>query len=332
MDDSKRVVRWGVMGTAAIARKVSQAIRRTPGAGLVAIASRSSERAAAWAAEHGAQKSYGDYQSLLEDNDLDAIYIPLPPSMHAEWTIRAAEHGKHVLCEKPLALNARQAEEMAAACREHNVQLMDGVMWVHHPRAICMRQLIDDGTLGTVSRLTSGFSCVLPDVPGEIRWQAELGCGALMDLGWYCVRAAMWAFGDLPKRVYSTARYVRDVDVSLSGILWFEENRIASFDCSFDMAWRKWFEVAGNLGTLVCEDFVNPWKPERPRYWVHNTEGNPIEHVSDSLIQEECMIDDFCQAVCSGQPDDRWPREALGNQRVCDALAKSARSGAVVEL
>ena len=332
MDGSERLVRWGVMGTAAIASKVGQAIQRTPGAELVAIASRSSERSTAWAAEHGVPRSYGNYQSLLEDDDLDAIYIPLPPSMHAEWTIHAAEHGKHVLCEKPLALNAQQAEEMTAACHEHNVQLMDGVMWVHHPRTIRMRQLIEDGALGSVSRLTSSFSCVLPDVPGEIRWQAELGCGVLMDLGWYCVRAAMWAFGDLPDRVYSTARYVRDVDVSLSGILWFEDNRIASFDCSFDMVWRKWFEVAGSLGTLVCDDFVSPWKPEHPRYWTHNAEGNSTEHVSDPVIQEECMIDDFCQAVRNGQQNDRWPREALGNQRVCDALAKSARSGAVVKL
>src|SRR4051812_29759424 len=133
-------VRWGIMGTARIADKVAPAIKAAAGSELWSVASRSAERAAIWAGQHGIPKSYGDYQALLDDDQVDAVYLPLPPALHAEWTRRCAQAGKHVLCEKPIAVSATQAEEMAAACREHNVQLMDATMWVHHPRTAEMQQ------------------------------------------------------------------------------------------------------------------------------------------------------------------------------------------------
>ena len=331
MPDKNQIVRWGVMSTARIATKVRKAIQQTEGAKLSAVASRSADRAAAWAKEHGADRSYGDYQALLDDDELDAIYIPLPPSMHAEWTIRAAQHGKHVLCEKPLAMNVAEAEEMAAACREHKVQLMDAVMWVHHPRAADMRRPIEDGRLGKLRRVTSGFTFHWDEVPlTDIRMQRELGGGSLMDLGWYCVRATMWATGALPTRVYGTARYVQDVDMNFSAVMWYDGDIMASFDCGFDVGWRKWFEVAGTHGSLVCDDFVNPWDSENPRYWLHGAEGKLSEHVSAPPIQEQCMIEEFCRIVRSSRIEERWPADSIANQRVCDALASSARTGTVV--
>src|SRR5579872_4291682 len=154
---------------------------------------------------------------MLNDSEIDAVYIPLPPSLHCEWTCRAAEQGKHVLCEKPLAPNLAEAQRMAAACRAANRQLMDGMMWVHHDRTAAMRAIFSSGELGPLKRVTSAFSINAWHLrPDDIRFQRELGGGALGDMGWYCVGAILWAFGDLPQRVFATARFERDVDMNLS--------------------------------------------------------------------------------------------------------------------
>lgn len=333
MNKNERTIHWGILGTARIATKVGAAIRNAEGAELTAIASRNSDRASNWASEHHAERSYASYDELLNDPQLDAIYIPLPPAMHAEWTIKAAEKGKHVLCEKPLALSTSEAEEMAAACLENNVQLMDGVMWVHHPRANDMRKPVSDGRLGKLRRVTSAFTFNWDEIPeGDLRLNRELGGGSMLDLGWYCVRATLWAFDDLPKRVFGTARYYNDVDMNFSGILWYDEERIASFDCGFDSGMRRWLEVSGTQGSLVCDDFTKAWDEEKPRFWLNDTLGKSTEQISASSIQEVCMIEDMCQIIRSGSLNERWPREAINTQRVCDALDQAARSGQWVDI
>ncbi|MCH8830804.1 MAG: Gfo/Idh/MocA family oxidoreductase, partial [Planctomycetes bacterium] len=214
-NDSDRTIRWGILGTARIATKVSEAIVNAANAELTAIASRDLARAEKWRSEHGALRSYGSYRELIDDPDIDVVYIPLPPSLHAEWTIAAAEWGKHVLCEKPAALNSQEVVEMTAACREHNVQFMDGVMWVHHPRAEEMRQTLRKGNLGRLRRFTSAFSFHWETIPeGDLRLSRDLGGGALLDLGWYCIRATLWAFQQMPQRVYGTSQWYGDVDMT----------------------------------------------------------------------------------------------------------------------
>lgn len=353
MTDSRTTspVRWGIIATARIARKVAVAIHDTPGAELTSVASRSAERAASWANEHGAQRSCGSYEELLDDESIDAVYIPLPPSMHAEWTIKAAQAGKHVLCEKPLASNASKAREMIAACQDANVQLMDATMWVHHPRAADMRRELSN--LGDLRRVTCAFSIplerYLPNNPShlapseathslqesaewELRLRPDLGGGALGDLGWYCVRAILWAFEDLPLKVQASARWFNGVDLNLSATLWFSGDRVASFDCGYDMSVRKWFEVTGTKQSLVCDDFVGPNDPARMRFWTHAPPNPSVEHQSDAPSQEQCMVECFCDHVRSGKPDDSWPAISLANQRVCDAILESARSGKSVGL
>jgi len=332
-DTNQKIVRWGILGTARIAAKVGPAIRLAQATSLSSIASRDAQRAADWATQHGVERSCGSYQELLEDPDIDAVYIPLPPSMHHEWTLRAAEHGKHVLCEKPLAMSSSEANEMAAACREHRVQLMDGVMWLHHPRTADMHRPITEGTLGQLRRITSSFTFCWDELPkNEFRLLREFGGGSLFDLGWYCVGASLWAFGELPQRVYGTARYRNDVDMSFSGIMWFDGDRMASFDSGFDTGLRKWFEVAGTKASLVCDDFTKPHEATKPRFWMHGREGQVSEHFSEPRIQEVSMIEDFSNIVRSGQLDDRWFDCTLATQRVCEALDQSARSEKVVEL
>lgn len=327
-----RPLRFGVLGTGRITRRVGPAIARTAGAELSAVASRNATRAAAWAAEHGSPRSYGSYAELLDDPDLDALYIALPPTLHREWTIRAAERGLHILCEKPLATTLADAAEMAAACRQHEVQLVDGVMWVHTPRAAMMRSILDDGTLGPLRRVTSAFSFPADWGPNEIRYNPDLGGGSLLDLGWYCIGVTLWAFGALPSSVTGWAALEGGVDRSFSAMLHFEGGQVASFDCGFQTATRRWFEVAGRNGSLVCDDFTRPWTPEKARFWVHGDFGKATEHRSDPVIQDECLVAAFCHLATSGQADHSWADFAVNVQRVCEALLTSSCRGSSVTL
>ncbi len=344
-----RPIRWGILGTARIASKVGRAIHEARGARVAAVASRDPARAKSWIADHtvgrppvnaiqpylptgAAVTPYGSYLDLLRDANIDAVYIPLPPSLHCEWTCRAAEQGKHVLCEKPLALNFAEAERMAAACRSASCQLMDGVMWVHHDRTRAMHNELSSGTLGRLRRITSAFTFnAVESGTRDIRFQRELGGGGLGDVGWYCLRATLWAFGDLPERVWATARYQHDVDVNLSATLWFSGERMASFECGLDTTFRKWFEIAGTAGSLVCDDFVNPWDLMKARYWVHD-KGKSVQHDFPGCVQEVVMIENFCDAIRSGTLNTPWPQATLDTQRVCDAIADAARTGQIVEL
>lgn len=333
MTDEQRLIHWGVLGTARIAEKVGAAIRAADAAELTLIASRSAERAAAWANEHQAVRSVGSYEALLDDPEIDAVYIPLPPSMHREWTVRAAEAGKHVLCEKPLAATTADAEEMAAACREHGVQLMDGVMWVHHPRAAAIQDVLDSGELGRLRRVTSAFTFNWPEIPtGEFRLERGMGGGSLLDLGWYCVGATIRCFGGLPERVYGSARFRREVDMNFSGLMWYDRERTGAFDCGFETSMRRWLEVAGDEGSLVCDDFTRPYDAEKPRFWRHGQSGKTGECIVPGPIQEVAMIERFCNIVRSGDLEDHWPQTAVDVQRVCEALDRSAREERVVEL
>lgn len=330
--ETKSPVRWGILSTANIATKVARAIHLAENADLVAVASRTEERAATWAQEHNIPTAYGTYDALLTDASLDAIYIPLPPSLHAEWTIKAAEHGKHVLCEKPLAANADEAVAMADACRQNGVQLMDGVMWVHHERTAVMKQKLSDGTLGRLRRVTAAFTFNWDTIPtGNIRAMKEFAGGSLGDLGYYCIRAILWAFGQMPTQVFATARYEVGVDFNLAGILWFDDERIATLDCGFDTALRKWFEVAGTRASVVCDDFTVPVSEDSARFWVHGPEGNERNTV-DGCIQEVKMIERFSRIVQSGNLEAHWSDMAVDTTRICDALLESHRRGEVVKL
>jgi predicted dehydrogenase len=329
----KPVLRFGILGTARIAEKVAAAIHAADGASLDVIGSRDADRAREWAQGHQVPRSVGDYRRVIDDPEIDAVYIPLPNSMHHAWTLAAAEAGKHVLCEKPLGIDAQQARDMAAACREHQVQLMDGVMWVHHPRTIAMKEQITSGTLGELRRVTSAFTFRFDEIPDyDIRLDPDTGGGSLGDLGWYCCRATLWAFDDLPTRVFATARMFRDVDMNLSALLWYDNQRMASFDCGFDTELRKWFEVAGTRSSLVCDDFLSPWDVNQPRFWVHNRNGLQGKHLAPTPIQEVVMIENFAQAVVSGKIREDWIDDAVATQTMCDALARSARIEQVVEL
>ena len=326
MTMNANAVKFAILGTARIANKVGEAIRCAHGAELELITSRQLSAAQSWQAEHGANEAALGYQAALDRPDIQVVYIPLPPSMHKEWTIKAAEAGKHVLCEKPPAMNAGDVAEMLAACKANGVQFMDGTMWSHTARAHDMKEILNSGQLGKLRRVVSAFSIQMPDTPEQHRYVPELGGGALYDIGWYCVRAALWAFNSIPTHVYASATYHRGVDNNATAIMWFSENRIATFDCGYDLTRRKWMEVVGESGSLVCDDFLSPWDVEKQRFWTHDAQGIATVHQSRSVVQETAMVEAMVEIVQSQCLNEYWPAISLDNQRVVDALMLSART------
>lgn len=324
-------VRWGILGTARIASKVKRGIDLAAGAKALAIASRDLAKAQAWATKHTLPRAYGSYAELLRDPEIDAVYIPLPPTMHREWVQAAAEHGKHILCEKPLAKDTADAIAMSDLCRRYSVQLMDGVMWVHHARTPAMHA--DLSQLGRLRRVTAAFSFCWDVIPeADIRLNPELAGGCLGDLGYYCARATYWAFADVPTQVFATARYYQDCEMNLSAMLWFSDERMASFDCAFDTQMRQWLEVAGTGGSLVCDDFVLPWSEQKARWWLHDGRGKSQERAVLDCVQEARMIENFSEAVRTGETNPQWSNDAIITMRICDALAESARRNKPVDL
>lgn len=295
---------------------------------MVGIASRDKKKAAEFASRFQIPRSYDSYEAALDDSEIDAVYIPLPPSMHPEWTIRAAEAGKHILCEKPLARNVGEVDQMIAACRRNEVVLLDGVMWYHTPRAETIRSIVSSGALGELRQCTSVFTFRWDTMPMDnLRMHRQLGGGSLLDLGWYCVGATLLLFGELPQRVTAHAQWCNEVDTRLNAFLWFSENRVATIECGFDTVRRRWFELAGSESALVCDDFTRPWKPEKPRFWIHDSDGVSTEHVCPSKAQEECMVEAFAAMVRDGRTEHEWIKLSRDTQLVCDALDRSARSG-----
>jgi D-xylose 1-dehydrogenase (NADP+, D-xylono-1,5-lactone-forming) len=317
-------IRWGILGVAKINERLLPAFAKAANADLRAIASRSPEKAKAAAAAARIPVAHGSYEALVDDPTIDAVYIPLPNTLHAEWTRKAAERGKHVLCEKPLTPNAAEAIELAAFCRSKGVQLMEGFMWPHHPRTARLRQFLDTGNIGNVLRVTAAFTFpLLPLSPDNIRLQPGLAGGSLLDVGCYPIYGIRWAIGADPVRVYALAKYLHGVDVEMNGLLWFPDGRTAAFDCGFTMPLRGWMEITGSEGVIRVPEMWLP--PPRATFEIHR-DGRPVEAVTmneaDQIVH---MIENFGKAVLQKQPVQAPAEEAVRTLRVLDALTRSAR-------
>jgi predicted dehydrogenase len=331
--DMTQPIRIGILGTARIARTVVPHMIASEHTEVVAVASRTMDKARQFANDFGIETAYEAYDTLLSAADVDAVYIPLPPSMHCEWTVRAASAGMHVLCEKPLAINSSQAQQMIDAAIRHQIVLLDAVMWYHTARAAAMRDIVLNGQLGDVRQVTSAFT-----FPGHVlaednlRFSASLGGGSLLDIGWYCVGMSLWMLQRLPERVFATAQWRNGIDFRMNGLLWFPENQMASFESGFDAVRRRWMEIAGTDAAVVCDDFTKPWNADNPRFWIHKADGTSVEKVVPHPPIERCLVDAFCQLIRSGNTEHDWLTLSLQTQQVCDALLRSAQSGVVESL
>ena len=360
---SQPLCRWGILGTANIARKNWQAIRNAENATLTAVASRDRGRAQTFidvCQSHvqftPAPAACGSYEELLGRKDVDAVYIPLPTGIRKEWVIRAAEAGKHVLCEKPCGVTGADVRAMLDACKENRVQFMDGVMFMHSARLPLLRQVLDDQqSVGTVRRIASQFSFLAPDefFTQNIRASGNLEpLGCLGDLGWYNVRFTLCMMKDqLPERVSGRmlAQQARadggpPVPTEFSAELLFPGGASASLYCSFRAENQQWANVSGTKGYLHVSDFVLPFfgseagfSATTPAFQVRGCDFNMADHTRRFAVheysnstpdsQETNMIRTFSQIVTSGKLEPHWGDIALKTQQVLDACLHSAHEG-----
>jgi predicted dehydrogenase len=323
-------LRWGILSTAQIARtKVIPGLRQAARCSVVAIASRDEGRAATVAADLGIPRAHGSYEALLADPEVDAVYIPLPNHLHAEWTIAAARAGKHVLCEKPLALTAADAGRMAAVCRTEGVYLMEAFMYRLHPSWVAVRELVAAGRIGRLVAIDSWFS-FFNDDPSNIRNKREVGGGALFDIGCYCVNLSRMLFGTEPLEI--DAWLDRDpatgVDVVTSAILGFESG-VATFTCSTRAEPDQRVHIYGTKGRIsVGIPFNIP--PDRPtEVWLTAGGNPPVAPATETLrfdAADPYAVEGerFAAAVLDGLPVPTPPEDAVANLRAIERIFKAA--------
>ncbi len=320
-------LRWGILSTANIGMaKVTPAIQQAQNSEVVAIASRDADRAAAAAASLGIPNAHASYEALLADDEVDAVYIPLPNDLHAPWTIAAAEAGKHVLCEKPLAMSAAQADEMVRACEEAGVLLAEAFMYRHHPTWVEAASLVADGAIGQLQAVQSWFS-YFNDDPTNIRNRVANGGGAVMDIGCYCIHSARLLFGEEPASVQAVVRRDPDmgIDVVTSAVLDFPGGGQATFTCSTRTEPDQRVHIVGTAGRIDIEIPFNI-PPDRETRIHVTAGGNPPVAPGTRTVtfpardQYTVQAELFAQAVLDGTDAPVAPADAVANMRVIEQV------------
>ena len=312
-------VRVGFLSTARINGLVLEGARLTDRVEVVAVASRELEKAQAHAAELGIPRARGSYQELLEDPEIDAVYISLPNSLHVEWSIRALDAGKHVLCEKPLTRRPEEAEQAFDAAERNGRILMEAFMWRHHPQTKRLQDLVDEGAIGELRLVRAAFSFVLTRL-GDVRMRPELDGGALMDVGCYCVSGARLLAGE-PERC--TAEQVvapTGVDVRFAGTLRFPGDVVGHFDCAFDLPGRAGLEVVGSEGTLFVPD---PWHARQPL--IELRRDDEVERIEPQPANRyQLQMENFADAIRGVAAPLLGREDAVGQARAIAMLYEAA--------
>lgn len=322
-------VRWGVIGTGKIGReKTIPAMQSGELCDIRAIASRELATARAAAAPLGIPQSYGSYEALLADPDIDAVYIALPNHLHVPWAIKALEAGKHVLCEKPIGLNAREAEDLLGASRQHpRLKIMEAFMYRQHPQWLEAVRLVLDGQIGTLRTVQSFFSYHNVD-PTNVRNQRAIGGGGLMDIGCYNVSLSRYLFNAEPSRVFGIAERdpVFGTDTLTSGILAFASGH-ASFTCSTQLCPYQRVHIFGTDGRIELEIPFNA-PPDAPHRMWHQRGTTTTETVVGPHDQYQIQGDLFSRAILEDTPVPTPLSDAVDNMRVIDRVFRSAETGA----
>jgi len=303
---------------------VLPAIQRSNNGELLAVASRDADKARAFASELGIPRAYASYEQLLADPEIEAVYIPLPNNMHREWAIKAAEAGKHILCEKPLALNAAECAEMDAAARANGVLLLEAFMYRFHPQTDRVIELIRQGAIGELRLIHAAFTFRLTN-PANIRLQADLGGGSLMDVGCYCVNVSRTLFGAEPIEAQAFASWsASGVDEQMTGSLRFEGG-YAQFDSALTLARRESYQLVGQDGVIEVPVAFLPGHGDTTLR-IRDAAGERSETIAGA-DEYQLMVEHFAACV-RGQAALRYtPAEAAANMRTIEALYRSARNG-----
>jgi predicted dehydrogenase len=318
-------VRWGILSTANIGMsKVIPAIQRASNCEVVAIASRSADTAAEAAAALGIPASYGTYDELLASDDIDAVYIPLPNNLHAEWVSKAAAAGKDILCEKPLAMSSVEAESMVDECRAAGVRLQEAFMYRHHPSWVEVVRIVRSGQIGQLQAVQSWFS-YFNDDPTNIRNRTENGGGAMMDIGCYNIHVPRLLFGEEPSNVVSAVRRdpVMGVDVLSSAVLSFPGGGQSSFTCSIRSEPYQRVHVFGTTGRIEVEIPFNIPPDVETRIFVTRDELSETESATISfppLDQYTAQAEGFAAAILAGDDVPVPATDAVANMKVLEAV------------
>jgi xylose dehydrogenase (NAD/NADP) len=320
-------VKWGIISTAHINRLFLDGARQADGVELLAVASREHPRAEAYAREQGIERAHVSYEALLADPEVEAVYIPLPNSLHVEWTVRALEAGKHVLCEKPLSRRTAEAERAFDVAEREGRVLMEAFMFRHHPQTRRLTALIGQGAVGRVRMIRAAFGFV-SQREADVRLQAALEGGALMDVGCYCVSAARLIAGE-PERVSAEQALGGDgVDVAFAATMRHRDEIISHFDAGLALDSRDLLEVVGDGGSLLLED---PWHCRTPMIQLRRdgeTERIEIERANSYRLEAE----NFSAAVRGAAKPLLDRADATGQARTIEALYRAAGEGSSVAL
>ncbi|WP_332630830.1 Gfo/Idh/MocA family protein [Halalkalibacter flavus] len=324
-----QTVKWGILGTAGIAKKaIIPAIERANNAKVIAVASSSDiKKAEEFGALFDIPKKYGSYDELLDDEEIEAVYIPLPNNLHVTWVTKAAEKGKHILCEKPAAITVEEVKYMVEACKRNNVLFMEAFMYQFHPQHQRVKELIESGVIGDVNLMRSAFSYSmnLESEAQNIRLNPELGGGSLYDVGCYCIHASRFILDKEPKQVFASGDIPANVGVDLTtaGLLTFEEGITASFSCSFQQPDENQYTVIGTKGKIDVPAAFRPDKQEGNGQILITDQNGETREEWVKGDQYALQIEHFSECVWSGSKPFYSIEQTIANMKVLEACQKS---------
>jgi predicted dehydrogenase len=321
-------IRWGILSTARIGTKqVIPAMQQGQYCEVTAISSRDMDRAQAAAETLGIPKASGSYEELLADPEIDAVYNPLPNHLHVPWSIKALEAGKHVLCEKPIALTAAEGQQLVDAARQHpHLKVMEAFMYRHHPQWQLAKRLVNEGQIGELRTIQTIFSYYLVD-PKNVRNQADIGGGGLMDIGCYAISLSRFIFDAEPERVVGIVEFdpLFKTDRLASAIMDFGRGT-ATFTCGTQLASYQRVNILGTQGRVEIEIAFNA-PPDRPcRVW--HQRGDEVEEILLPVVDQYTIQGDlFAQAILNDTPVPTPIEDAVANMQVIERIFESAREG-----
>jgi predicted dehydrogenase len=317
-------LRWGLLGTARINRSLMPAIRAGERSTLVAVASRDQARADAYAREWNIPRAFGSYEALVADPGVDAVYVPLPNHLHVDWTVASARAGKHVLCEKPLALDTAGVDRIADAGRTHKVAIAEAFMYRHQAQTDRVVALVADGAIGQLRFVRGSFSFPLTR-EGDVRLTPEWGGGSLWDVGCYPVTYTMLLAGGAPAAVSGRAEYgPTGIDIAFAGVLEFANGMLGAFDCGFASAFRTGMEIVGSGGVLHVD---NPFKPGPRETLRLERDGKQTTVTVDGGALYSGEVADIERAALDGAPCRLSLADSRASVATLAALLQSARDG-----
>jgi len=326
-------VRWGLLSTARINRRLISAIRATRRGKLAAVASREIEKARVYAAEWDILLAFGSYEEMLASDEIDAVYISLPNSMHAEWTIKALEAGKHVLCEKPFATSVEEADQMIAASRSAGKVLAEGFMYRHNPQTKLVGEWVKGGRLGEITLVRGIFSFYMQNRPGNVRLMPNLGGGALWDVGVYPISFVQFIFDGPPESAACQTHIgLTGVDETFSGLLSYSGGRSAVISGSFEMPRISEIEIHGTMGSLYLNRPFTGIEDREREVIFTPVDGKPEKLRVPKMDSYQAEVEDMHDAIMLGKPPLISLEETRNHVRTACAMYESARSGQTIRL